>query len=95
MTARLITLDRWASENYGEAAPSKRTLIRWAKNDMIQPPAEKHGRTYFVIPDAHYGAANDPKHDSQPKKAPPRQPVESASAMIAREIRERKASARA
>lgn len=54
MSSRLITLERWAASTYGEDAPHINTLRRWARDGMIVPTPEKHGRTYFVRPDACY-----------------------------------------
>ena len=52
MTAKLIPLHHWAKLTYGDAAPCSNTLRKWARGDKITPPAEKHGREYFVSPDA-------------------------------------------
>jgi hypothetical protein len=30
------------------------TLRKWARGDKLDPPAEKHGREYFVTPDTRY-----------------------------------------
>lgn len=54
MHARLITLERWAEATYGDDAPHVNTLRRWARDGLILPAPEKHGRTYYVRPDAHY-----------------------------------------
>lgn len=54
MAAKLITLEAWASATYGEASPHINTLRRWARDAMIVPAPEKHGRTYYVRPDAQY-----------------------------------------
>lgn len=54
MAAKLITLEAWASATYGEAAPRMNTLRRWARDALITPTPEKHGRTYYVRPDARY-----------------------------------------
>lgn len=56
MNSRRIPLERWAEAIYGEDAPGIGTLRRWARNGNIAPPAEKHGRTYYVAPDARYVA---------------------------------------
>lgn len=50
----LLTLESWARQTYGEAAPSLATLRRWARDCLIYPTPEKHGRAYFVRPDAQY-----------------------------------------
>lgn len=54
MTSKLITLEAWAQQTYGEHAPSIPTLRRWARDARIHPAPEKHGRSYFVRPDARY-----------------------------------------
>ena len=54
MAAKLITLEAWAVATYGDASPHINTLRRWARDAMIVPAPEKHGRTYYVRPDAHY-----------------------------------------
>lgn len=54
MATKLITLERWAQETYGEASPHINTLRRWARDALIVPVPEKHGRTYYVRPDARY-----------------------------------------
>lgn len=54
MTAKLITLDSWAAATYGDAAPHINTLRRWARDALIVPAPEKHGRTYYVRPEAAY-----------------------------------------
>lgn len=58
MAAKLITLEAWAVANYGDAAPHINTLRRWARDAHIYPLPIKHGRTYFVAPDARYVAFN-------------------------------------
>jgi len=54
MSAKLIPLEVWATQVYGEHAPGIGTLRRWARDAMITPAAEKHGRVYMVTPDARY-----------------------------------------
>jgi predicted site-specific integrase-resolvase len=56
MTPKRIRLDKWLEITYGDDAPDIVTARRWAKAGKIQPPAEKHGRCYFVHPDARYTA---------------------------------------
>lgn len=51
---KLIPLEDWAREQYGEHAPSIYTLRRWARDGKIRPLPKKHGRTYFVRTDAAY-----------------------------------------
>lgn len=54
MNQPLTTLEDWASHKYGDKAPSIFTLRRWARDGKIYPQPEKHGRTYFVAPNAQY-----------------------------------------
>jgi len=49
----LLTLEEWAKQTY-ETPPAMNTLRRWAREGLIQPPPEKHGRSYFVSPTARY-----------------------------------------
>jgi len=49
----LLTLEEWARQTY-ETPPTMNTLRRWAREGLIQPPPEKHGRSYFVCPTARY-----------------------------------------
>ena len=67
MTA-LVTLEAWAKATYGDAAPGVATLRRWAREARIFPQPEKHGRTYFVRPDAQYldpGTLTDDPHKAR------------------------------
>jgi hypothetical protein len=50
---RLITLELWIERTYGDAV-SIGTARRWCREDRIFPAPEKHGRTYFVQPNARY-----------------------------------------
>lgn len=52
--SKLVTLEDWAKATYGERPPGIATLRRWARDARIYPAAVKHGRTYFVQPDAEY-----------------------------------------
>lgn len=53
MSAKLIRLERWLEAHYDEP-PSLETARRWIRAGKIQPPPERHGRAYFVHPDARY-----------------------------------------
>lgn len=88
MTARLITLQQWAKQTYGEAAPCSNTLRKWARGDKITPPAEKHGREYFVTPDARYAMpeADHGTHDHVKTRRLNQARTESATQMIERMI---------
>lgn len=49
------TLDHWRQINFAEhCRPTLNTARRWAKQGRIDPPAIKHGRRYYVRPDAVY-----------------------------------------
>ena len=50
---RLMTLEEWARAHY-TTPPSVKTLRRWCREARIYPAPRKHGRAYFVHPDAHY-----------------------------------------
>lgn len=52
--ARLIPLYEWAIEEFGDAAPGKATLCRYAKFGMIYPPALKVGLRWMVEKDARF-----------------------------------------
>lgn len=54
MAGSFLTLQDWARRTYGDAAPCLATLRRWAREARIYPLPRKHGRTYFVTPDAKY-----------------------------------------
>jgi len=54
MPAKLLTLEQWAADTYGAAAPHINTLRRWARDGHIFPVPLKHGRSYFVAQDALY-----------------------------------------
>lgn len=51
-----IPLSEWGRRNYARA-PHINTLRRWAKDGLIKPKPQKHGRSYAVDPDATYVAA--------------------------------------
>jgi prepilin-type N-terminal cleavage/methylation domain-containing protein len=55
--ARRISLSKWLRETYGEDGPTIETARRWAREGRIHPAAERHGRDYYVVPDATYDAA--------------------------------------
>jgi len=57
--AKMITLQAWLELVYGEQPPHMNTVRRWVRDNKIQPPPEKHGRAYYVSPDARYDAGVD------------------------------------
>lgn len=52
--SRLVSLEQWAAETYGEAAPGIDTLRRWCREGRIYPQPEKHGKAYYLDPEARY-----------------------------------------
>jgi hypothetical protein len=56
-----VRLEEWLAATYGASAPSIFTARRWCRNGNIWPQPEKHGRAYYVSPDARYiDPANPP-----------------------------------
>ncbi|QHM71328.1 excisionase [Mixta intestinalis] len=53
-----ITLTEWADNHY-TTPPNINTLRRWARNGNFYPPPEKHGRQYYIDPNAIYVKPND------------------------------------
>ncbi|MCC8396323.1 hypothetical protein LJ656_27410 [Paraburkholderia sp. MMS20-SJTR3] len=51
---KLIPLEVWAREMFGELAPHRNTLLNWRRNARIWPLPIKVGGRYFVSPDAEY-----------------------------------------
>ena len=62
MEPRLITLDEWRKRVYGGAV-GLNTARRWCREGKILPRPQKHGRSYFLSPDAVY---TDPAHLPKP-----------------------------
>jgi predicted site-specific integrase-resolvase len=56
--ARMIKLETWAKQEYGDDAPDVSTLRRWADKGHLFPPAEKHGKCWFVQPNTKYTSHN-------------------------------------
>ena len=52
-----ISLETWLEMVYGEDAPAIETARRWCRLGKIYPKPEKHGRAYFLSPDARYTEA--------------------------------------
>ncbi len=57
--SRLIKLETWAKDQYGDDAPSLITLRRWARNGNLFPAAEQHGKCWYVTPGTKYMAQNN------------------------------------
>ena len=52
-TPKLITLEAWVAQTYGDALNIE-TARRWCRHGRIYPAPQKHGRSYFLAPDARY-----------------------------------------
>lgn len=52
--ARLIPVSEWAAQLFGEHAPHRNTLSRWARTGQIMPLPVKIGKHYYVKPTAQY-----------------------------------------
>ncbi|MHC8396111.1 excisionase [Pseudomonas sp. LB3P93] len=48
-----LTLAEWASDHF-RTPPSPNTLRKWAREGRITPAPIKHGRSYYVEPNAYY-----------------------------------------
>lgn len=53
----LISLITWAERTYEGKPPCLNTLRKWAREALIQPAPQRHGRAYYVSPDARYTPA--------------------------------------
>jgi predicted site-specific integrase-resolvase len=53
-TPKWIPLKVWLELNYGEHQPHRNTIHNWIRDGKIQPAPKKHGRDYYVKPDAEY-----------------------------------------
>lgn len=52
--SKLVSLEQWATATYGESAPCIDTLRRWCREGRIHPQPEKHGKCYYLDPEARY-----------------------------------------
>lgn len=50
---KLITLQEWSSQNFSVPFNIE-TLNKWARENLISPPAKKIGRRWLVQPNATY-----------------------------------------
>lgn len=71
MTPKLVTLEAWLVATYGEEAPSILTARRWIREGRIYPKPEKHGRAYYLVPDARYVDPANPPQDLKPSGRAP------------------------
>ena len=53
MSERNVTLEEWLALHYSKP-PSILTARRWCREGRIYPTPEKHGRSYYLRPDARY-----------------------------------------
>ncbi|HCL3459498.1 TPA: excisionase [Pseudomonas aeruginosa] len=60
---KLVTLEEWAAEHF-RTPPSINTLRRWARDGCIIPAPVKHGRSYYVRPDAEYSSQEPAKRSA-------------------------------
>ncbi|KAF6592560.1 excisionase [Cronobacter sp. EKM101R] len=52
--ARMVSLEVWAKEEFGNLAPSLRTLKKYAKGHMMAPPAIKVGKEWMIDREARF-----------------------------------------
>ena len=52
--SRMVDLEEWAKHEFGDEAPSRRTLHKYAKSHMMVPPALKVGKKWMVDRNARY-----------------------------------------
>ena len=52
--SRMVTLEAWARLEFGDASPCMTVLQKYAKNNLIAPPAMKVGRKWMVDREARY-----------------------------------------
>ncbi|MFM0732356.1 excisionase [Paraburkholderia sediminicola] len=55
---KLIPLEAWAKQVFGEYAPHRNTLYNWRRFGWIVPAPIKIGNRYFVEPTAVYADNN-------------------------------------
>lgn len=67
---KLLTLEDWLAITYGENAPSVLTARRWIREGKVYPKPEKHGRSYYLVPDARYVDPANPPQDLKPSGRP-------------------------
>lgn len=54
MSVKRVRLETWLAQTYGNDAPDIATARRWCRDGKIYPRPEKHGRAYYVHPEARY-----------------------------------------
>lgn len=52
--SRMVSLEDWAKDEFGDEAPSARTLKAYAKGRMMAPPAVKVGRKWMIDREARF-----------------------------------------
>lgn len=70
----LLTIESWLAATYAAGAPSVHTVRRWIRDGYIDPPPEKHGRSYFLKPEAKLRTVTvePPSQRSSAARRPPR-----------------------
>lgn len=56
---KLVSLKTWLHDTYGEDAPHLNTARRWCQDGLIYPQPVKHGRGYYLHPDAAYTGGSE------------------------------------
>jgi len=60
--SRMVSLEDWAKDEFGDMAPGIATLHRYAKCKMMAPPAVKVGRKWMIDREARFaGVLAQPK----------------------------------
>jgi hypothetical protein len=76
--SKKLTLEEWCDETYSGKKPKLQTLWRWARNGNFYPPAEKHGKQYWLTPGTIYINPNDLTLGKKIKEAQSLQPARQA-----------------
>lgn len=66
MMSRMIKLEAWAQLEFGDSAPTQQVLIKYAKANMMIPPALKVGKRWMIDRDSRYvGLVSKPQLPTQ------------------------------
>ncbi len=52
--SRMVSLEAWAKIEFGESAPSTQVLRKYAKANMMVPPALKMGKRWVIDRDSRW-----------------------------------------
>lgn len=72
--SRLITLQDWAKEEFGDLAPSERVLKKYAQGKMMAPPAIKVGRYWMIDRNSRF--VGNACRTATPNKRKPKTPTD-------------------